>query len=61
MAFRETEQVDDFTKPSRQRRGSGGKKHKNRDQVRAPKEPYHRQRFSMNDVEDDRDDGEGNY
>lgn len=61
MPIRETEQVDDFTKPSRQNRG-GKKQQKNRNnEVRAPKEPYRRQRFSMNDVEDDRDDGEGNY
>jgi len=59
MAFRETEQTDDFTKPSRQTRGAGGKKQKNRNEVRAPKEPYRRQRFSMNDVVDDFDDDEG--
>ncbi len=59
MAFRETEQVDDFTKPSR--KNGGGKKQKNRsNEVRAPKEPYRRQRFSMNDVVDDLDE-EGNY
>lgn len=50
MPYRETEQPDDFTKPSRQNRN--GKKQKNRNnEVRAPKEPYRRQRFSRSDVE----------
>lgn len=61
MAFHETEQEENFTKPSRQTRGQGGKKQKNRNEVRVPKEPYRRQRFSMNDVEDDFEEGDRDY
>jgi len=60
MAFRD-EDKDDFTKPSRQNRGS--KKTKTRsNEVRVPKEPYRRQRFTINDVLGDHDfDEEDDY